>query len=192
MLNHLALTPEGCAQPIAGSSVWHSIATAHRVTALMRWRTRRAVSGFSCEMEPRSWRTWALVTVGTGRWGDAGEHLPFEAAGQARASLGVAAVGPPLLEDARRSVGERGHGGGRAASRPGDRPRLGASRRLARAWARASLTGTSGKPRRSPRFRPQIESRWMQRRQPDGSTWTGYLWACLGPSAGMQTSRCAE
>ena len=46
-----------------------------------------------------------------------------------------------------------------------------ASLRLASAWARASLSGTSGKPP-SPisRGRPRMASRWTQLRLPDG--WT--------------------
>ena len=49
-----------------GLSIRNSIATAHSKTARMRWRSRRAVSAFACQMGARISSTLALVTSDTG------------------------------------------------------------------------------------------------------------------------------
>ena len=42
------------------------MATAHFITAPIRWRTRRAVSGLSCQIGVRTAKTSAVVTSDTG------------------------------------------------------------------------------------------------------------------------------
>ena len=42
------------------------MATAHFITAPIRWRTRRAVSGLSCQIGVRTASTSAVVTSDTG------------------------------------------------------------------------------------------------------------------------------
>ena len=54
-----------CGRP--GLSVRNSIATAHCITALMRWRARRAVPGFECRMGVRTSSRSVLVASETGR-----------------------------------------------------------------------------------------------------------------------------
>ena len=44
-----------------GLSVRYCMAMAHSITALMRWRTRRAVSGCACQMGPSVSSRSALV-----------------------------------------------------------------------------------------------------------------------------------
>ena len=46
---------------------------AHSITALRRWRTRRAVSGWTCQSRCTVWSTSALVTSLTGRWPRSGK-----------------------------------------------------------------------------------------------------------------------
>ena len=50
-----------------GLSLLSSMATAHSITAWIRWRTRRAVCAFACQIGVRTSSTSALLTSETGR-----------------------------------------------------------------------------------------------------------------------------
>ena len=102
-----------------GLSVLNSIATAHCNTALMRWRTGRAVSALACQMGVRISSTSPLVTSETGRSPKRGKTYRFRLAGQSCACYGLrqpgrSATGPGCRRGSRRTGGRRGCAPGRA------------------------------------------------------------------------------
>ncbi len=120
------------------------IATAHCITALMRWRSRRAVSGLWCQRGLSISSTSALVTSETGRSPIRGNACRSRLAGQSLACLGLrqparfcSSTREALTAKVRMPRARRLSAIGSPSAR--------ASRRLARACSRASSSVTIGK-----------------------------------------------
>ena len=82
------------------------IATAHCITALMRWRSRRAVSGLWCQRGLSISSTSVARDFGDGSVADPRKRVSLEARRPVLGVLGVAPAGPLLFEHSRGADGE--------------------------------------------------------------------------------------
>ena len=140
------------------------------MTVLMRWRTRRAVAGRSCQTLRSVSTTSALVTSETGSLPSRGKAKRSMLDSQSLPCLGLRQPGRICARTASAAAAKVGMLLRRRFSASGSPPAR-ASLRLASAAARASLSGTSGKPPSpSSRRLPRMTSRCTQLRVPVGCT----------------------
>ena len=95
-----------------GLSVRSCMAMAQSMTALMRWRTRRAVSGRTCQMRRSVASTSALVTSHTGMRPMTREHVARQARQPVAGVLGIAPAAMLVGPDPLGGLGEGGHAPG--------------------------------------------------------------------------------
>ena len=153
-----------------GLSARYPIATAHSITALMRWRSRRAVSGLMCHTRRSVSSTSALVTSRTAILPSRGKACCSRLESHCLACRGWRHPGRLSSHTRRAASAKVGAAPARRRSSKGSSPAR-AALRLAWARARASLSETRGKPPRpSSRRRPRMTIRWTQLRAPEAFT----------------------
>ena len=143
---------------------------AHSITALMRWRTFRAVWTFTCQIGVRTSSTSALATSETGRLPMRGKAWRSRLFSQVRAWTGLRQ--PACFASTTRAAASAkvGMPSARRFSASGSPPER-ASLRFESARSRASASDTRAVlPSPSSRFLPRMTSRWTQLRVPVG--WT--------------------